>query len=611
MKYPIFLILSGLMSIALQGNELKPFVSDGCTLFPDAMPLGDAQWLDCCIAHDRAYWAGGTEEERKSADRTLRECVAAIGEPEVADVMLAGVRAGGAPWLPTGFRWGYGWNENRGYAPLSESDKRMVLEKSDEADIALFDAQIERDAETVPRVRQSLRDVLEYMHAHPELFAPSREAPNRLRTREERMAIWQTWQSFLDRLMVIEAIERRYDNPPVYSGDESTVGTLQNAAFLAQYRYAMEFITIMERDRGMHTILNEAVPELGLEKGRYSALKFRFLNVIKGADFMRRQLRVRTARGVDRHPELTEGIEEDQKTIWEMGRGDGPKATVKNAVKIVADTAFTLSFPVQKGVSEWMGDVKVLRNGKSLITPAQIREIHRHLQPGDIILERREWYLSNIGLPGYWPHAALYVGTPEERRAFFGKDHPLEPLLKQTYPEAYTTSLLDENGHTRRIIEAMSEGVCFTSIEHSLAADSIAVLRPKLSKSDIAEAIRRAFHYSGRPYDFNFDFATDASLVCTELVYKAYEPRTGYQGLKLPLETIMGRSVTPANAIARLYDEERNTLQKQFDFILFYDGREWEHRAAKSDEKGFRESWKRPKWFIWVQSLPLKKGPDA
>ena len=41
------------------------------------------------------------------------------------------------------------------------------------------------------------------------------------------------------------------------------------------------------------------------------------------------------------------------------------------------------------------------------------------MQPGDILLERREWYLSNIGLPGFWPHGALYIGTPEQRREIF------------------------------------------------------------------------------------------------------------------------------------------------------------------------------------------------
>jgi hypothetical protein len=33
------------------------------------------------------------------------------------------------------------------------------------------------------------------------------------------------------------------------------------------------------------------------------------------------------------------------------------------------------------------------------------------MSPGCILLVRRQWYLSNIGIPGFWPHAVLYVGT--------------------------------------------------------------------------------------------------------------------------------------------------------------------------------------------------------
>ncbi len=73
----------------------------------------------------------------------------------------------------------------------------------------------------------------------------------------------------------------------------------------------------------------------------------------------------------------------------------------------------------------------------------------------------------------------------------------------------------------------MSEGVIFTTLEHSADCDSLAALRPRLPRREKAQAILRAFHYAGRPYDFNFDFGTDAELVCTELIYKAYEPAGG------------------------------------------------------------------------------------
>jgi hypothetical protein len=67
--------------------------------------------------------------------------------------------------------------------------------------------------------------------------------------------------------------------------------------------------------------------------------------------------------------------------------------------------------------------------------------------------------------------------------------------------------------------------------------------------------VLRAFHYSGRPYDFQFDFVTDAEIVCSELVFKAYEPSDGFPGLRLPFSEMMGRKLMPPNEMARIFDE--------------------------------------------------------
>ncbi len=82
----------------------------------------------CCVAHDYAYWKGGTYQERVSADNELEVCVSGVGEPEIARLMLAGVRVGGTPYLPTLFRWGYGWPYPRGYKALTEEEIMMIEE---------------------------------------------------------------------------------------------------------------------------------------------------------------------------------------------------------------------------------------------------------------------------------------------------------------------------------------------------------------------------------------------------------------------------------------------------------------------------------------------------
>lgn len=110
---------------------LSAFATDGCSDFPDGTLGQKTLWLNCCVEHDVAYWLGGSYQQRVEADDALESCVAAIGEPEIAAIMLAGVRVGGSPYWPTRYRWGYGWPYwqgmmPRGYKVLTETEKQQV-----------------------------------------------------------------------------------------------------------------------------------------------------------------------------------------------------------------------------------------------------------------------------------------------------------------------------------------------------------------------------------------------------------------------------------------------------------------------------------------------------
>jgi hypothetical protein len=120
------LLLGAVLVLPAHADTLKPFTSDGCSSFPDGTLAQQQLWLDCCVAHDYAYWKGGTELERMQADAALHSCVAKVGQPAVANVMLAGVRAGGGPYWPTKYRWGYGWSWPRFYGPLTQEELQQV-----------------------------------------------------------------------------------------------------------------------------------------------------------------------------------------------------------------------------------------------------------------------------------------------------------------------------------------------------------------------------------------------------------------------------------------------------------------------------------------------------
>lgn len=118
-------------SCSNDANTLKPFASDGCSAFPDGTLENQQLWLSCCVAHDFEYWRGGDYAERQQSDLKLQQCVADIGQGEVAKLMLAGVRVGGSPYWPTQFRWGYGWPYFKGYGKLTNAEIELVRKMSE------------------------------------------------------------------------------------------------------------------------------------------------------------------------------------------------------------------------------------------------------------------------------------------------------------------------------------------------------------------------------------------------------------------------------------------------------------------------------------------------
>lgn len=126
----ILTLITGILifsSLLAQSEKLKPFTTDGCSVFPDGSLFQQTLWQQCCTAHDVAYWQGGTYQQRLDADLELESCVAKVGEPEIAKLMLAGVRVGGSPYWPTSFRWGYGWKYPKVYNSLSNDELTQIV----------------------------------------------------------------------------------------------------------------------------------------------------------------------------------------------------------------------------------------------------------------------------------------------------------------------------------------------------------------------------------------------------------------------------------------------------------------------------------------------------
>ena len=92
------------------------------------------------------------------------------------------------------------------------------------------------------------------------------------------------------------------------------------------------------------------------------------------------------------------------------------------------------------------------------------------------------------------------------------------------------------------------------AIDDTLALDAVAVLRPNLTADDIARAISNSISHEGKLYNFDFDFFTDDRLVCTEVIYRAYE---GVSGIEFALTERGGRLTLSAEDIVSMALKKR------------------------------------------------------
>jgi hypothetical protein len=135
--------------------EINDFSTDGCSSFPEGSLQQPNLWLHCCVIHDVTYFGGGERERRIKADKELNKCVKEASgrtlvdiinidkdlsdvdkksglnkiENPLGDMMEKGVFVGGSAFLPTSWRWAYGWSAGKNYQTLNKREKKIVKEK--------------------------------------------------------------------------------------------------------------------------------------------------------------------------------------------------------------------------------------------------------------------------------------------------------------------------------------------------------------------------------------------------------------------------------------------------------------------------------------------------
>ena len=172
----------------------------------------------------------------------------------------------------------------------------------------------------------------------------------------------------------------------------------------------------------------------------------------------------------------------------------------------------SITFNLSKVFGNTIGLVE-FRKGKLFGNREWTQFVGGRLQPGDLLLERTPFRLTDVFIPGHFGHVALYVGTEDELRAMDLLDHPL------------VVSHIQEIRAGRTIVEALRDGTQINTVEHFLNVDDLVILRPKsdaIDREDVKRAITLALSHIGKKYDFGFDTNTWDRITCSELAFDTY-----------------------------------------------------------------------------------------
>lgn len=177
------------------------------------------------------------------------------------------------------------------------------------------------------------------------------------------------------------------------------------------------------------------------------------------------------------------------------------------------------SIPLTKGI----GKVHAPYAHKQ-INGLHVAALQAKLLPGDIFMTRTDGELSNLFIPGFWSHGAVYAGGG-------------------------------------MVVEAIGVGVVLKDLAtFMMTKDYVSAWRPLFaSQAVMARAAAWATAQRGRPYDYLF-MGGNKAFYCFELTYAAY--REG-SGLKAPWalrttwgqETVVGADIENAkDKWQRLWD---------------------------------------------------------
>lgn len=234
-----------------------------------------------------------------------------------------------------------------------------------------------------------------------------------------------------------------------------------------------------------------------------------------------------------------------------------------------------------------MMHIKLKNRNQWLITQENLSNFAKQLVPGDILLTRQNWTATNLNIPGFWKHMAMYIGTGKYISEHFGH---LLPRNQDLRPEIHY------------IIEAIGKWVQLVPINDlSCHNDYMSAVRPRFSQSKIVSAISKTIPLIWKEYDYSFNYYSDLNYVCSTLVTKAYLPDSiDSEWIHITLVRVATGITYPPNNLVEKMNQDILVGNEELDFVAFLDSCEKDWNNFFADRESFLLSWDRPKLSFFL-----------
>lgn len=341
---------------------------------------------------------------------------------------------------------------------------------------------------------------------------------------------------------------------------------LSLAAALVLYDNYLLAISLFEGDAKLRRLLNQSDPAYAIRRAELDKVTLSYNSEIN-RERVRQAISLyekeagKLRKAALDHPDLDYVVTLiDQSPSYSMVNRWAPLYVVGRKLGFLgAATSDTLASLERTGVSLFsmvfgnaVGLVET-RKGKLSKRGGLAGELREGLRAGDILLEKTPFRLTDKLIPGYWGHAAVWVGSEQELRELGIWDDPV------------VIPFQGEIRNGRQVVEALRSGVEINSLEQFMNIDSLGVMRRSNDdREQRTQVVLQAMRQIGKPYDFNFEVESKRGVYCSKLVYLAYGD------IDWPTQKSLGRTTFTPDHVA-----ERALNGRELELVTFYhDGRQ-------------------------------------